>query len=58
MQEIEAIVISRESARVGGKTFNLTHRPPLTPQEIALVLISVRGRDDSSATVRQKGFRQ
>ena len=30
------------TAQDGGKVVNLTHRPPL-PQEILLVLISVRG---------------
>ena len=35
--------ISRQSAQVGGKVINLRHRPPLTPQEIFLVLISLRG---------------
>jgi len=30
-------------AQVGGKVVSLTHRPPLPPQEILLVLISVRG---------------
>ena len=27
----------------GGKVVSLTHRPPLPPQEMLLVLISVRG---------------
>ena len=27
----------------GGKVVSLTHRPPLRPQEMILVLISVRG---------------
>jgi len=34
--------ISRQSAHEGGKVVSPTHRPPL-PQEIFLVLISVRG---------------
>jgi len=34
--------ISRQSAHEGGKVVSPTHRPPL-PQEILLVLISVRG---------------
>jgi hypothetical protein len=34
--------ISRQSAHKGGKFVSRTHRPPL-PQEIFLVLISVRG---------------
>jgi hypothetical protein len=35
--------ISRKSAREGGKVVSPTHRVPLPPQEIFLVLISVRG---------------
>jgi len=35
--------ISRQSAHEGGKVVSPTHRPPLPPQEIFLVLISVRG---------------
>jgi len=35
--------ILRQSAHEGGKVVSPTHRPPLTPQEIFLVLISVRG---------------
>ena len=38
-------------AQDGGKVISLTHRPPL-PQEIHLVLISVRGWVDPKATVR------
>jgi hypothetical protein len=34
--------ISRQSTHEGGMVVTLTHRPPL-PQEIFLVLISVRG---------------
>jgi hypothetical protein len=33
--------VSRQSALEGGKVVNPTHRPPLPPQEIFLVLISV-----------------
>jgi hypothetical protein len=35
--------ISRQSAHEGGKVVSPKHRPPLTHQEIFLVLISVRG---------------
>jgi hypothetical protein len=35
--------ISRQSALEGGKVVSPTHRPPLPPQEIFPVLISVRG---------------
>ena len=34
--------ISRQSAHEGGKVVSPTHRPPLPPKEIFLVLISVR----------------
>jgi len=34
--------ISRQSAREGGKVVTLTNWPPLPPQEIHLILISVR----------------
>jgi len=43
------------TAHDGGKVVSLTHRPPL-PQEILLVLISVRGLVDPRATVRSEGF--
>ena len=46
-----AFQISRQSAYEGDKVVNPTHRPPL-PQEIFLVLISVRGWVDPRATVR------
>jgi len=43
------------TAQDGGKVVSLTHRPPL-PQEMLLVLISVRGRVDPRAIVRSEGF--
>jgi len=42
-------------AQDGGKVVSLTHRPSL-PQEILLVLISVRGCVEPSAIVRSEGF--
>jgi hypothetical protein len=45
VQEVQAPIISRQSAGEGGKVISPTHRPPLHPlhQERSLVLISVRG---------------
>jgi hypothetical protein len=43
LQEVEAPRISRQSANESGKFVSPMHRPPLPPQEISLVLISVRG---------------
>ena len=43
LQVVEFSKISRQSVHEGGKIVSPTHRLPLRPQEISLVLIPVRG---------------
>ena len=43
LEEVEVPRIFRQSSHLGGKVGRPTHRPPLFPQEICLVLISLRG---------------
>ena len=48
--------ISRQSTHEGGKVVSPTHQPSLPPQEIFLLLISVRGRFSPRTTLWQEGF--
>jgi len=50
--------ISRQSAHEGGKVASPTHRPPLPPQEILLVLISIGGWVDPKDIVLPEGLCQ
>ena len=50
--------ISRQLPHEGGKVVSPTHRPPLSPQEIFLVLIYVRGRVDPRVIVWPEGLCQ
>ena len=58
IQEVEASIIYRKSSHEGGKVVSPTHRQPLPPQEITLVLISVRGWVDTRAMVRPEALCQ
>ena len=55
LQEVEASRISRQLVHEGGKVVSSV---ALTPQEIFLVLISVRGWVDSRAIVQAEGLSQ
>ena len=43
LQEVQAPIIFRESAHVGGKVLDPMHRPPLPPRKDAWYFFSVRG---------------
>jgi hypothetical protein len=50
--------ISRQSAHEGSKVVSLTHQPPLPPQELFMVLISVTSWVNPRTTVRPEGLCQ
>ena len=50
--------ILRQSAHEGGKVVSPTHRPPLPPQDIFLVLIYVRGWVSTRAMVQSEALCQ
>jgi hypothetical protein len=50
--------ISRQSALEGGKVVSPTHRPPLSPKELFLVLISITGWVNHKAIVWPEGLCQ
>ena len=56
LQIFEAPRISRQSAYECDIIFSSTHRPPLTPKETPLVLISVGDFVDPSVVVRKEGL--
>jgi len=55
LQEFEAPRFSRQLAHEGGKVVSPTHRQPLRPGEIFLVLISVRVQSNPGPQCDQKG---
>jgi len=46
--------MSRQSAHEDGTIVSPTHRPPLTPQEVVVLLISVRGCVETKAKMLQE----